>query len=182
MSVGQGRSNPDLPDVVLAARTKVRARELTHKSALHMQVTTEKSLNPREVNTLTRILAPWPFPVVSGCAHHGDFCVAACRVAGIGVGLMAPPKFRNLVKVKINKIENGTRSAGDMVQSRALEWDKPGKVGAQFGIGRTSVLRLWAEGKIKSAKVGRCRLVSVSSLRAYIEACVENPTRKEPRA
>ena len=62
------------------------------------------------------------------------------------------------------------------------EWAKPGVVGKPFGLGRTTVFRLLSEGKIKSAKIGKIRLVSVDSLREYIESRAQAPTSKEQEA
>jgi excisionase family DNA binding protein len=56
-----------------------------------------------------------------------------------------------------------------------MEWAKPSIAGKPFNLGRTSIYELIAEGKIKSAKVGKARLVSVASLRAYIEGLADNP-------
>lgn len=60
----------------------------------------------------------------------------------------------------------------------ALEWAKPGVVGKPFNLARTTIFRLMAEGRIRSAKIGRTRLVSTASLRAYIEFCAETPENR----
>ena len=64
---------------------------------------------------------------------------------------------------------NSQQPATVKTEILAAEWLKPGIVGKPFGIGRTMIYELITTGKIRSAKIGKARLVSVASLRAYIE-------------
>jgi excisionase family DNA binding protein len=75
-------------------------------------------------------------------------------------------------KVHIQPTNN---PASEALARPALEWAKPATAAKIFGLGRTTLYSLISEKRVKSAKVGKARLVSVASLRAYIEGLADSP-------
>ena len=62
----------------------------------------------------------------------------------------------------------------------APEWAKPGPAGQVVGVGRTTIYHwMWA-GKIRTARVGKCRLVNLESLRAYVDSLAEGGIDSDP--